>query len=287
MAISLPPDRTSDPDRVFLFDTTLRVAVQPRGRSITQAKKLRIAGALANLGVDVIEAGYPAASKDEWEAINAIANETQGTIICAVARCERDDIELAAKALRKAPQHRIRVCLATGGGPSQYPLNNEDQILRNTIEGVRIARDLCEDVEFSTQDAFRIEHPFLAEVVEAAGEAGANSVNIPDPAGDRLPDEVSELYRYLHNNVRGVDRIRLSVHCQDALGLATANSLAAIVAGARQVECGVTSGGHQGTCNLEQLVMTLNAREAFLGVSTGIHPDRLHRTLQVVASLYI
>ena len=199
-----------NPDRVLIFDTTLRDGEQSPGCSMTQPEKLRVARALAELGVDVIEAGFPAASRGDWESVNAVAREVQGATICGLARCNREDIELAARALKDAPRHRIHVFLATSAIHRQYKLNMaQEEILRTAIDGVRIARELCDDVEFSPEDASRTELEFLAQVVEAAIEAGASTVNIPDTVGYTVPDEFAELFRYLRKNVRGIDGIRL------------------------------------------------------------------------------
>src|SRR6516162_6374691 len=171
----------SDPDRVLIFDTTLRDGEQSPGGSMTQPEKLRVARALAELGVDVIEAGFPAASRGDWESVNAVAREVQGPVICGLARCKRDDIELAAKALREGPRHRLHVFLATSAIHRQYKLNMaQEEIIRGAVEGVRIAREFCEDIEFSPEDASRTELEFLAQVVEAFIDAAATTENIPD-----------------------------------------------------------------------------------------------------------
>ena len=278
---------TPNPDRVLIFDTTLRDGEQAPGCSMTQPEKLRVARALADLGVDVIEAGFPAASRGDWESVNAVAREIQGATICGLARCNREDIELAARALQDAPRHRLHVFLATSAIHRQYKLNMaQEEILRTAIEGVRIARELCDDVEFSPEDASRTELEFLAQVVEAAIEAGASTVNIPDTVGYTVPDEFAELFRYLRKNVRGIDRIRLSVHCHDDLGMAVANSLTAVVAGARQVECTINGIGERaGNCSLEEVVMALKTREQFFNVTTGIQTNRLYPTSRLVSSI--
>ena len=225
----------TQPDPVIIFDTTLRDGEQSPGCSMARSEKLRVARALADLGVDVIEAGFPAASRGDWESVNAVAREVHGSVICALARCNRDDIELAAKALRDAPRHRLHVFLATSAIHRQYKLNMaQDEILRLAVDAVRIARDLCADVEFSPEDASRTELEFLAQVVEAVIDAGATTVNIPDTVGYTVPDEFAELFRYLRKNVRGIERAVLSVHCHDDLGMAVANSLTAVVAGAHK-----------------------------------------------------
>jgi 2-isopropylmalate synthase len=274
-------------DRVMIFDTTLSDGEQSPGCSMTQPEKLRVAKALADLGVDVIEAGFPAASPGDWASVNAVAREVQGPIICGLARCNRDDIEKAARALRDADKHRIHVFLATSAIHRQYKLNMaKEEILRNAVEGVRIAREFCDDVEFSPEDASRTELEFLAQVVEAVIDAGATTVNIPDTVGYTVPHEFAELFRYLRKNVPNIDRARLSVHCHDDLGMAVANSLMAVVAGARQVECTINGIGERaGNCSLEEVVMALRTREAFFNARTGIQTERLYPTSRLVSSI--
>ena len=274
-------------DRVMIFDTTLRDGEQSPGCSMTQPEKLRVARALAELGVDVIEAGFPAASRGDWESVNAVAREIRGPIICGLARCNREDIERAAKALAPADQRRIHVFLATSAIHRQYKLNMaKEEIIRSAVEGVKIAREFCDDVEFSPEDASRTELEFLAQVVEAVIDAGATTVNIPDTVGYTVPHEFGELFRYLRKNVRGIDRATLSVHCHDDLGMAVANSLMAVVAGARQVECTINGIGERaGNCSLEEVVMALRTREAFFGMRTGVHTNRLYPVSRLVSSI--
>src|SRR5690554_4996372 len=276
-----------DPNRVLIFDTTLRDGEQSPGCSMTQPEKLRVAKALAELGVDVIEAGFPIASRGDWESVNLIAKEVQGPIIAGLARCNREDIERAWAALKDAPRPRIHVFLATSAIHRQYKLNMAtDEIIRTAVEGVKIARDLCEDVEFSPEDASRTELEFLAQVVEAVVEAGATTVNIPDTVGYTVPAEFHELFAYLKKNVRGIDNIVLSVHCHDDLGMAVANSLTAVEAGARQIECTINGIGERaGNCSLEEVVMAITTRQAHFGVTTGIDTQRLYPTSRVVASV--
>jgi 2-isopropylmalate synthase len=274
-------------DRVMIFDTTLRDGEQSPGCSMTQPEKLRIARALAELGVDIIEAGFPAASRGDWESVNAVAREVQGPIVCGLARCNRDDIELAAKAVKDAAHHRVHVFLATSAIHRQYKLNMaREEIIRTAVEGVKIARGFVEDVEFSPEDASRTELEFLAQVVEAVIEAGATTVNIPDTVGYTVPDEFAELFRYLRKNVRGIDKIRLSVHCHDDLGMAVANSLTAVVAGARQIECTINGIGERaGNCSLEEVVMALKTRDAFFNLDTRINTTRLYPTSRLLANI--
>lgn len=278
---------TSNADQVMIFDTTLRDGEQSPGCSMTQPEKLRVAKALAELGVDVIEAGFPAASPGDWDAVNAVAREVHGPIICALARCNRGDIEKAAKALRDAPRHRIHVFLATSAIHREYKLNMaKDEIIRSAVEGVKIAREFCDDIEFSPEDASRTELEFLAQVVEAVIDAGATTVNIPDTVGYTVPHEFGELFRYLRKNVRNIDRARLSVHCHDDLGMAVANSLMAVVNGARQIECTINGIGERaGNCSLEEVVMAMRTREAFFNARTGIQTQRLYPVSRLVSNI--
>jgi 2-isopropylmalate synthase len=216
-----------------------------------------------------------------------VAREVNGPIICALARCNAEDIALAARALAGAPRHRIHLFLATSAIHRQYKLNMaQEEILRLAAESVARARELCEDVEFSPEDASRTELEFLAQVVEEAIAAGATTVNIPDTVGYTVPDEFAELFRYLRKNVRGIERVRLSVHCHDDLGMAVANSLTAVVAGARQIECTINGIGERaGNCSLEEVVMALKTRAQFFNVTTGVHTNRLYPTSRLLSSI--
>jgi 2-isopropylmalate synthase len=278
---------SASPERVLIFDTTLRDGEQSPGCSMTAPEKLRVARALAELGVDVIEAGFPAASRGDFDSVAAVAGEIAGPIICALARCNADDIALAARALAGAPRHRIHLFLATSAIHRQYKLNMaQEEILRLAADSVARARELCEDVEFSPEDASRTELEFLAQVVEVAIAAGASTVNIPDTVGYTVPDEFAELFRYLRKNVRGIERVRLSVHCHDDLGMAVANSLTAVVAGARQIECTINGIGERaGNCSLEEVVMALKTRAQFFNVATGVHTSRLYPTSRLISSI--
>jgi 2-isopropylmalate synthase len=237
--------------------------------------------------VDVIEAGFPAASRGEWEAVQAVAREIEGPVICGLARCTREDIELAARALSAAPRHRIHVYLATSAIHREHRLNMaKAEVVRRAVEGVRIAREYCDDVEFSPEDASRTELDFLAQVVEAAIEAGATTINIPDTVGYSVPHEFAELFRYLRKNVRGIGQVTMSVHCHDDLGMAVANSLMAVVTGARQVECTLNGIGERaGNCSLEEVVMALKTREAFFSARTGIDTTRLYPASRLLANI--
>src|SRR6202045_4227862 len=276
-----------NPDRVLIFDTTLRDGEQSPGCSMTRPEKLRVARALAELGVDVIEAGFPAASHGDFDSVQAVAREVQGPIICALARCSFEDIELAARALSEAPRHRIHVFLATSAIHRQYKLNMaQEEILRLCAAGVSRARELCADVEFSPEDASRTELEFLAQVIEVAIDAGATTINIPDTGGYTVPDEFGELFRYLRKNVRGIDKVKLSVHCHDDLGMAVANSLTAVQAGARQIECTINGIGERaGNCSLEEVVMAMKTRNDRYPFKTGIQTEHLYSASQLLSSI--
>ncbi|MBS0395081.1 MAG: 2-isopropylmalate synthase [Proteobacteria bacterium] len=276
-----------DPNRVIIFDTTLRDGEQSPGCSMTPPEKLRVAKALADLGVDVIEAGFPAASRGDWESVQAIAREVRGPVICGLARCNRDDIEKAHGAVKDAPRHRIHVFLATSAIHREHKLNMaKSEILKAAVEGVRLARSLVEDVEFSPEDASRTELEFLAEVVSAVIEAGASTINIPDTVGYTTPQEFTEVFQYLKRHVRGIERVVLSVHCHNDLGMAVANSLSAALAGARQIECTINGIGERaGNCSLEEVVMALKTRESLYGLNTGIHTTRLYPTSRLVSTI--
>ncbi len=276
-----------DIDRVKIFDTTLRDGEQSPGCSMTQDEKLRIARALADLGVDIIEAGFPAASRGDWESVAAVAGEVRGPVICALARCNSDDIDKSWSALKVAARPRLHVFLATSAIHLEHKLKMaRDQIIRMAVEGVRHARSLCNDVEFSPEDASRTDLGFLAEVVQAVVDAGATTINIPDTVGYTTPQEFHETFSHLRSKVRGIEGITLSVHCHDDLGMAVANSLSAVRAGARQIECTINGIGERaGNCSMEEVVMALAVREQAFGVRTGIRTQRLYPTCRLVAAI--
>jgi len=274
-------------NRVKIFDTTLRDGEQAPGCSMTLREKLRVAKALSDLRVDIIEAGFPAASPGDFDAVRAIAEENRGPIICGLARCNPDDIEKAHKAVSAADNHRIHVFVATSEIHREYKLKMaKEEIIRSAVGAIRLARELCDDVEFSPEDASRTELGFLAEVVAAAIEAGAKTVNIPDTVGYTVPSEFDRLFRYLKENVPGIDDITLSVHCHDDLGMAVANSLAAVSGGARQIECTINGIGERaGNCSLEEVVMAIKTRNEFFGVDTGVDTTRLYPTARLVSGI--
>jgi 2-isopropylmalate synthase len=272
---------------VAIFDTTLRDGEQSPGVSITIEEKLEIARALRDLQVDAIEAGFPMASLGVFEGVRAIARTIEGPMICALARCVREDIDRAVEAVRDAPRKRIHVFLATSPIHREHKLRmSRDQILATAVEGVTYARSRWDDIEFSAEDACRTEPDFLVEVVERAIEAGAKTINIPDTVGYSVPTEITRIFQHLRSSVRGIDGVTLSVHCADDLGLAVANSFAAVEAGARQVECTINGLGERaGNCSLEEIVMAMITRRDYLGVGVGIQTRLLCPTSRLVARI--
>jgi 2-isopropylmalate synthase len=277
----------TDIDRLIIFDTTLRDGEQAPGCSMTDREKLRVARALAELGVDVIEAGFPAASDGDFESVRLIAREIRGPVICGLARCGGNDIERAWQALREAERPRLHVFIATSPIHRKFKLGlSREEVIRRAVEGVRVASALCADVEFSAEDAARTELEYLAEVIAAVIDAGARTVNIPDTVGYAVPAEFAERIAYLREHVAGIERAVISVHCHDDLGMAVANSLAAVQAGARQVECTINGIGERaGNCALEEVVMAVRTRSDRLPVTTGIDTRRLAPTSRLVAAV--
>jgi 2-isopropylmalate synthase len=274
-------------DRVSIFDTTLRDGEQAPGCSMTLREKLRVASALRDLNVDVIEAGFAAASPGDFDSVQAIAEEIKGPVICSLARCHPEDVARAAAAVKPAEKSRIHVFVATSEIHRNLKLQMaKEEIIRRAVESVKLAREHCDDVEFSAEDASRTEHAYLADVVQAVIEAGASTINIPDTVGYTVPEEFAETFAYLKQNVKGINDIVLSVHCHDDLGMAVANSLAAVKAGARQVECTINGIGERaGNCSLEELVMALRTRGDFFNIGTTIDTTRLYPTSRLVSSI--
>jgi 2-isopropylmalate synthase len=254
---------------------------------MTLREKLRVAKVLAELNVDVIEAGFPAASPGDFESVKAIADENFGPVICGLARCNPDDIEKVHAAVRGADNHRIHVFVATSAIHREHKLRMaKEEIIKSAVGAIKMARELCEDVEFSPEDASRTELAYLAEVVSAAIEAGATTVNIPDTVGYTVPAEFDNLFRYLKEHVAGIDAITLSVHCHDDLGMAVANSLSAVRAGARQIECTINGIGERaGNCSLEEVVMALKTRSEFFDLQTNVDSTRLYPASRLVSSI--
>jgi 2-isopropylmalate synthase len=274
-------------DRVRIFDTTLRDGEQSPGASMHLGEKLEIARALAGLGVDVIEAGFPIASVGDFEAVRAIAAEVAGSTVCGLARCNDRDIDRAWEAVQFAQKPRIHVFLATSPIHREHKLRmSREQVVERAVAGVRRAVALCKDVEFSPEDAARTEPEFLREVIQAVIDAGATTVNIPDTVGYLMPAQYAEMIRDLIQNVPNIGRAVVSTHCHDDLGLAVANSLAGVQAGARQVECTINGIGERaGNAALEEVVMALRTRHDYFGVDTTIKTERLYPVSRMLSSI--
>jgi 2-isopropylmalate synthase len=292
------PASTTETDYVRIFDTTLRDGEQSPGATMTSAEKLEIARALARLGVDVIEAGFPAASSDDLAAVRAIAEavgaqfvegrpEDLPPIVCGLARASRADIDRAWEAVRPAARPRIHVFLATSDLHMKHKLRmTRADVLGRVADMVSHAKSLCNDVEFSAEDAGRSEPEFLFEALARAIRAGATTLNIPDTVGYTTPDEFGALIRAVRANVPGADGVVISVHCHDDLGLATANTLAGIAAGARQAEVTINGIGERaGNTSLEEVVMALATRSTKFGLRTGIDSTQLVRVSRLVSTV--
>lgn len=251
------------------------------------AEKLEVAQVLSDLGVDVIEAGFPIASPGDFEAVREIANSIRSASVCGLARCNSADIERAWEALKGAQRPRIHVFLATSAIHREFKLRmSQDEIIERAVKGVRLAASFCDDIEFSPEDAARTEHDFLCQVVEAAIEAGATTINIPDTVGYATPQEMFDRIQLLRNRVPNIERAVLSAHCHDDLGMAVANSLAAVSAGCGQVECTVNGIGERaGNCALEEIVMALRTRSEHYQCETGIRTERLVPASRLVSKI--
>jgi len=272
-------------NRVFIFDTTLRDGEQSPGCSMTVSEKLQMARKLIDLNVDLLEAGFPIASEGDFEAVDRISREFPEARVAALARACTLDIERAARALEKARRPRIHTFIATSDIHLKYKLKKtRQQVLDEAVAAVRLARQYADDVEFSAEDGARTDGDYMEEVSRAVVDAGAGTVNIPDTVGYSTPDEYAELIGRI---VRAIgDRAIVSVHCHDDLGLAVANSLAAVQAGARQVECTINGIGERaGNCSLEEVVMAIKVRKDRLPFETGVATEHLFSASQLLASL--
>jgi 2-isopropylmalate synthase len=277
----------SETDRVKIFDTTLRDGEQSPGISLNKNEKLEIAHQLARLGVDIIEAGFPIASPGDFEAVQAIAREVHGPVICGLARTGFQDIDAAWHAVQDSERPRIHTFIST----SDIHIEHQLQTTREDVKGqaraaVAHARQYCEDVEFSPMDATRADLEFTAEVLQIAIDEGATTINVPDTVGYSMPEEYAEMWRELYRLVPDLAKVTTSVHCHNDLGLAVANSFAGIQAGARQVECAVNGIGERaGNASLEELVMLLHTRASSVGVWTGVNTREIARTSRLVSRL--
>ena len=277
----------AEKDRVRIFDTTLRDGEQSPGISLNRQEKLEIAQQLARLGVDIIEAGFPISSPGDFEAVQAIAREVHGPVICGLARANPQDVDAAWNAVKDSERPRIHTFIST----SDIHIEHQLQTTREDVKGqaraaVAQARGYCDDVEFSPMDATRSEIEFTAEVLQIALDEGATTINVPDTVGYSTPDEHAEMWRRLYELVPGLADVVTSVHCHDDLGLAVANSLAGLRVGCRQVECAVNGIGERaGNAALEEIVMLLRVREAAHGLWTGVDTREIARTSRLVSRI--
>ncbi|SNZ13966.1 2-isopropylmalate synthase [Hydrogenobacter hydrogenophilus] len=275
-------------DKVYIFDTTLRDGEQAPGFSMTADEKLQMAHQLAKLGVDIIEAGFAAASKGDFDSVRLIALEVDGPVICSLARALEKDIELAGEALKPAKRKRIHTFIATSEIHMKYKLRmSPEEVLERTKKAVEFARKFTDDVEFSCEDATRSQREFLYKVIETAIKAGATVINIPDTVGYALPEEFAQLIEDIKNNVPNIDKAIISVHCHDDLGMAVANSLMAVKHGARQVECTINGIGERaGNAALEEIVMAIKVRKDFFGdLYTEINTKEIYKTSRLLCRI--
>lgn len=275
-------------EKVIIFDTTLRDGEQAPGASLSWEQKLEVAYQLQALGVDVIEAGFPVASPGDFKAVEEISKKIKRCVICGLARCLKKDIEFAYQALKKAKRPRIHVFLATSKVHLRYKFRKrEKEILNIARRYVRGARKLCSDIEFSPEDATRSERNFLFRVIETAIKEGARTINIPDTVGYSYPQEIYSLIEDILNNVGNINKAIISIHCHNDLGLASANSLSAILAGARQVHCTVNGIGERaGNASLEEIVMAIRTRkDVFKDLYTSVNTKEIFKTSKLVSTL--
>ncbi|MEZ9335754.1 2-isopropylmalate synthase, partial [Vibrio sp. 10N.286.51.A4] len=274
-------------DQVIIFDTTLRDGEQALAASLTVKEKLQIAYALERLGVDVIEAGFPISSPGDFESVQTIAKHIKDSRICALSRAVAKDIDAAAEALKVADQFRIHTFISTSTVHVQDKLRRSyDDVVEMAVKAVKHARNYTDDVEFSCEDAGRTPIDNLCRMVEAAINAGAKTINIPDTVGYTVPNEFGGIIKTLFDRVPNIDQAIISVHCHDDLGMSVANSIAAVQAGARQIEGTINGIGERaGNCSLEEIAMIIKTRQELLGVHTGLDHKEIHRTSKLVSQL--
>jgi 2-isopropylmalate synthase len=273
--------------KIIIFDTTLRDGEQAPGASMTSEQKLEVALQLEKLGVDIIEAGFPIASPDDFKAVSNIAREIRRSIVCALARCIKADMLSACQAVRKAKFPRVHLFLATSKIHLKYKFRKaEDEILQLAKDSIRYTRRLCDAIEFSPEDAIRSERGFLYQIIEAAIALGCSTINIPDTVGYSYPQEIYSLISDIRNNVPNIQKAVLAIHCHDDLGMSTANSLSAVLAGARQVHCTVNGIGERaGNASLEEVVMAIKTRRDVFGdFYTSIKSEGLYSLSRLVSN---
>lgn len=272
---------------ITIFDTTLRDGEQSPGCSMNLQEKMEVAQALVELGVDVIEAGFPIASPGDFEAVREVSANIHGATICGLARCAEADIDRAWEALKHAKSPRIHVFLATSAIHREFKLRmTREEIIQRAVAGVKRAASYCDNIEFSPEDAARTERDFLCQVVEAAINAGATTINIPDTVGYGVPSQIGETIAMLRQRVPNIDKAVISIHCHNDLGLAVANSLSAVQNGAGQIECTINGIGERaGNCSLEEVVMAMRVRSDFFHCDTNIDSKRLVPTSRLVTSI--
>ncbi len=276
----------ADKDRVLIFDTTLRDGEQSPGATMTHDEKLEIAGLLDEMGVDIIEAGFPIASEGDFEAVRDIAKQAKSAVICGLARANFKDIDRCWEAVKYARHPRIHTFIGTSPLHRAIPNLTMDQMAERIHETVTHARNLCDNVQWSPMDATRTEHDYLCRVVEIAIKAGATTINIPDTVGYTAPRESADLIRMLLERVPGADKVIFATHCHNDLGMATANALAAVEAGARQIECTINGLGERaGNTALEEVVMALKVRHDIMPYTTGIDTTRIMNISRRVAAV--
>lgn len=272
-------------NRIIIFDTTLRDGEQSPGASMTLEEKLQVARMLDDMGVDVIEAGFPIASKGDFEAVSEIAATVKNAVVCGLSRAAFGDIDRAAEALKAAKRKRIHTFISTSPVHMKYKLQKEPhEVYEAVTASVTRARQYTDDVEWSAEDGTRTEHDFLCRCVEAAIKAGATTINIPDTVGYTVPEEYYALIKMLLERVPGADKVIFSTHCHDDLGMAVANSLAGVRAGARQIECTINGLGERaGNAALEEIVMALRVRSDAMPYETAVNPKLLYRASKLVS----
>src|ERR1700761_2951299 len=291
MTITPPSFGKRDDDRIIIFDTTLRDGEQSPGFSMNLHEKIRMAEALTELGVDVLEAGFAIASPGDYESVKAIADSVgqrdDTPVIASLARAGAQDVLRAAEALRGAKRRRIHIVIATSDLHMKYKLRLEpDEVIAATVDSVRLARQHADDVEWSAEDATRSDIDFLARCVEAAIKAGATTINLPDTVGYALPEDMERMYSNIRNRVPGVEKVILSTHNHNDLGLAVANTIASIRAGVRQIECTINGIGERaGNASLEEIVMAVRTRRDAVPFVNRIVTEHLLRSSKLLSTI--